>query len=153
MVSLRPLITKMKPVVVSIHLGFFLSCLQMTDSPLCDPEGCTIQQWSESAKTVLSCFKRADRAFFRNTSASKSKMLTLLNARATGKGVLPCDKKLVVHTSVRIVIFVSYVICKLLRSLAGSRYFQVHLNIWKPDIVCHRVGSQIKWKYLVMVWQ
>ena len=31
--------------------GFFLSCLQMTDSPLCDPEGCTIRQWSESAKT------------------------------------------------------------------------------------------------------
>lgn len=33
--------------------GFFLSCLQMTDSPLCDPTGCTIQQLSESAKTVM----------------------------------------------------------------------------------------------------
>lgn len=59
----------------SIHLGFFLSCLQMTESLLCDPEGFTIQQWSESAKTVLSCSKWADCGYSETPQLQKAKCL------------------------------------------------------------------------------
>jgi len=55
--------------------GFFLSCLQMTNSPLYDPEGCTTQQQSESAKTVMFCFKRAECAYSETPQLQKAKCL------------------------------------------------------------------------------
>lgn len=92
---------------------------------------------------------------FRNTSASKSKMLTLLIVRATGERNLPCDKMLVAHISLRILyLYPVFSACywEALQKVGIFRCIWIYGNKYM-EAKSVRVWNQIKWKYWVMVWQ
>lgn len=148
-VSLMPLNAKTKPVVASIHLLFF--------SP-------PVYKWLTHHSVILRgvqsnngvnqpkqpCPALKEQTMHIQKHLQKSKMPALLNVRATGKGACLVIKGWW-YSLVRILVFLLCVNCKLLRRLAGSRYFQVHLNIWKVGIVTVKSDQMQKLSYSAAV--